>query len=165
MSKHIKKIFSISFLLLFIIYYYAFIKGDAFNIKATFYELPIYEDNEYTFNEYYLIFNNNLNTKNFGKIFSKFSNLEYEVRKIYPIVNTTYNEEITKKSSEYSFDNMNNFVNYYISNLKKYNLDEDINNVKVYGIKINKILIYTTEANIKEISNKIEGSKYKKRLE
>ncbi len=161
MSKNIKRLFSISFALFLIMNYYAFIKGDAFNIKQAFNELYVYEENQYNFDDYYLEFNNNLSTKNFEQIFNKFQNLEYEIKKVYPIVNTNYNEELNKKLSEYSFDNINNFINYYISNLKKYNLDDDINNINVYGIKIDKILIYTTKANIEEISNKIKDSKYK----
>lgn len=161
MSKNIKRLFSISFALFLIMNYYAFIKGDAFNIKQAFNELYVYEENQYNFDDYYLEFNNNLSTKNFEQIFNKFQNLEYEIKKVYLIVNTNYNEELNKKLSEYSFDNINNFINYYISNLKKYNLDDDINNINVYGIKIDKILIYTTKANIEEISNKIKDSKYK----
>lgn len=161
MSKYLKKIFSISFSLFLLFNYFAFIKNDAFNIKATFKELPLSVNNDYDFNDYYLEFNNNINTKNFNKYFSYFNNLEYEIKKIYPISNSNYNEDLTKKLSEYSFDNIDNFTNYYISNLKRYNLDEDINNVNVYGIKINKILIYTTKLNIEEISNKIPGSNYK----
>ncbi len=161
MSKNIKRLFSISFALFLIMNYYAFIKGDAFNIKQAFNELYVYEENQYNFDDYYLEFNNNISTKNFEKIFNNFQNLEYEIKKIYPIVNVNYNEELNKKLSEYSFDNINNFINYYTSNLKKYNLDDYINDINVYGIKIEKILIYTTKANIEEISNNIEGAKYK----
>ena len=151
MSKIINKIFSIAFLLFLITNYFLFIKGDILNIKQAFYEIPVYNE-EMEFKEFYLEFNNMVNSKNFMQVFSKFQDLEYEIRKIYPIVYSNYNEELTKNLSEYSFDSIDNFTNYYISNLQKYNLDEDINNVNVYGIKIDKILIYTTETNIKEIS-------------
>ena len=58
MSKNIKRLFSISFALFLIMNYYAFIKGDAFNIKQAFNELYVYEENQYNFDDYYLEFNN-----------------------------------------------------------------------------------------------------------
>ena len=161
MTKKKNIIFSIIFMSILIFSYFVFISKDE-NTKPVFEE----EKNEKTqkFDYYYVEFNT-LTTKNFDNIISKFDNKDFSITKIYTTPNPKYNEELIEELKEYSFDNINDFVEFYIKKLDEYKYDEDINNVNVYGVKIDKILIYTTRENLKSFSKKVDGVKYRRRVD
>lgn len=158
MSKKKSLILGIIFISLLIFNYFIFInKND--NLKTAFYSL----DSEEVYYDYYYVTFNNLTTKNFNNILNNFDNKDYIIMKLYTTPNVKYNNNLIDKLKEYSFDNINNFVEFYIKKLDEYKYDEDINNINVYGIKIDKVLIYTSEENLKSFSNKIDGISYKKK--
>ena len=163
MTKKSTSIFSIIFIFFLIINYIYFIIPKE-KTNTVFYELTEVVDNNSDYNYYYIEFNDSINTKNFNKINDMFSNLEYKIIEIYTIPSIKFNEVLQNKLKKYSYDNINNYIKYYIENLRKYNLDEEINNVNVFGIKINKILIYTSKGNMEIIANKNKEIDYKEKI-
>lgn len=162
MTKSKTSIFSIIFISFLITNYIYFIIPKE-KVKTVFYELTEIVDNDNDYNYYYIEFKNGINTKNFNKINEMFNNLEYEIIEIYTTPNAHFNKKLQNKLKKYSYDNINNYIKYYIEFLKKYNLDEEITNVEVFGIKIDKILIYTSKKNIEIISNRNKEIIYKQK--
>lgn len=161
MQKNKISIFSIIFLSFLIINYIKFLNPKE-KTNPVFNELTKFVENDTDYNFYYIEFKNKINTKNFNKIKEMLKNMDYEIIEIYTTPNQQYNEKLQNKLKRYSFDNLNNYINYYIENLRKYNLKEEVYNVEVFGIKIDKILIYTSKKNIEMISDKHISYKIKK---
>jgi len=162
MKKKKTSIFSIIFISFLIINYIYFISPKE-KTNTVFYELTETVKNDNDYNYYYVEFKDGINTKNFNEINEMFANIDYKIIEIYTTPNIKFNDILQNKLKKYSYDNMKNYINYYIENLRNYNLDEEINNVNVFGIKIDKILIYTSKRNIKIISNKNKNITYKQK--
>ncbi|MBQ7140164.1 MAG: hypothetical protein IJO32_01515 [Bacilli bacterium] len=162
MTKNKASIFSIIFISFLIINYIYFIIPKE-QTNTVFYELTETVDNENDYNYYYIEFKDGINIKNFNKINEMFNNLDFEIIEIYTTPNIKFNENLQNKLKKYSYDNIINYIDYYIKNLKKYNLDEEINNVNIFGIKIDKILIYTSKGNIEIIADKNKDITYKQK--
>ena len=147
MTKIFKSIFSIILITILIIQYFIFI-GNSNKTVSVFSEINSSVDD---YSNYLVDFYDTLNTENFNEKFSILNNNDYEIKKLYLNINDTWGNDLKNKLSEYSYDSLENFIINYKNNLTKYNLAEEIPNVDVSGIKINKVLIYTSEKNIEKL--------------
>ena len=158
MTKFVKSVLSFLFVLFLIFGYYTFINQDI-EIKTVFSENISYDNDFYN---YILDFKDTLNSKNFNNKFSILEKDKYQIKKLYVSVNEMWNEQIKEQLKEYNFDNINNFILNYKKTLQKHNMLDEIPNIDIYGIKINKVLIYTSKENIETITNKY-NIKYEKK--
>jgi hypothetical protein len=121
----------------------------------------IYDD--YTFNDYYLLFDDyNLSTNNFINTFSFFKNkkYEYKVIEIVPYVNPNYIDLFRNKKFLYYSDDLN-YILYKFSNdyLKIYeDNNEDIN---IREINIQTVRVNTANKYIKDFLSEYNKIKYK----
>ena len=143
MRKISKFIFSISFIFILIISYFNFVSYD--NTEEVFNEQNETLDDY----DYYILYpNNELSTKNIDDYFKYILKSEYQIKTITPKINDTWNTNLKNNLNNISYVDMKYFVNKYINILNKYKLDEDVNNAKIYGIMIDKIVINTSLKNI-----------------
>jgi len=159
MTKFLKRIFSLIFISFLMLQYMIFISDNNNKTVTVFSEAVNYSQN---YSEYLVELNGSLSTKNFNNFFAVLNKDEYKIKEIYPNYNKGWNNTVKNYISYYSYDNLENFMNYYKNKLKENNLEEEISNADVYGIKIDKILIYTTEANIEKLKNNYPNIEYKK---
>ncbi len=103
------------------------------------------------YSEYLVDFKNTLSSKNFNEKFSILEKNKYQIKKLYSNIRETWNEKIKEELKEYSFDNLENFVSHYKNILQKNNLSDEIPNIDISGIIINKILIYTSKEEIDKL--------------
>lgn len=102
-------------------------------------------NNDYAF--YILEFHSqNISTNNFNDYF-----MDIDVIWIEPYINPLYNHIKTK----YQFKNINSFKNEFISLLARNGLHSEALNLKIEGIKIKKIKVYSSESDIQNL--KIEN--------
>lgn len=150
MKKNIKSILSFLFAIV-LIFYYCMIDDNNIKTVSVFGETVL---NMNDYNNYLVDFEDNLSTKNFNEKFSVLEKNKYEIKQLYLNVNELWEEHIKQKLSKYSYDNLDKFINYYKKVLSENNLIDEIPNVDTYGIKINKILIYTSKENINILKEK-----------
>lgn len=158
MTKFLKHIFSLIFIFILMIQYIIFISDN--NKTVTVFSEAVNYSNNYS--NYLVEFNGLLSTKNFNVFFNVLNTDEYQIKKIYPNYDKAWNNSIKNYISSYSYDNLENFINYYKTKLKENNLAEEASNVDVYGIKINQMIIYTSEANIEKLKTSYPKIEYKK---
>ena len=154
MTKIIKPFLSFLFIIVLIFQYYIFINNDNQTIM-------VFSETTSNMNDYsnYLVdFKDTLNSKNFNETFSILEKNTYQIKKLYISVKEIWNENLKKELNEYSFDSLDNFVSHYKQTLHKYNLSEEITNIDISGIMINKVLIYTSKENIQKL-----GLEYQKK--
>jgi len=154
MTKIIKPFLSFLFVIVLIFQYYIFINNDNQTIM-------VFSETTSNMNDYsnYLVdFKDTLNSKNFNETFSILEKNTYQIKKLYISVKEIWNENLKKELNEYSFDSLDNFVSHYKQTLHKYNLSEEITNIDISGIMINKVLIYTSKENIQKL-----GLEYQKK--
>ncbi|MBE6152944.1 MAG: hypothetical protein E7166_01765 [Firmicutes bacterium] len=154
MIKINKSILGFLFLIVLIFQYFIFINNDEQTLMT-------FNENNSNINNYanYIVdFKDTLNTKNFEEKFFALEKNTYQIKKIYIDVNKTWNLKLKKELSEYNFEDLNKFVLHYKQTLHKYNLSEETINIDVTGIKINKVLIYTSKENILKL-----GMEYQKK--
>ena len=147
MTKIVKPILSFLFVIVLIFQYYMFIDKDN-KTTMVFSEAAF---NIYDYSDYLVDFKDTLNSKNFNEKFSILEKNKYEIKKLYLQVNEVWNEKAKEQLSEYSFDNINNFVSHYKNTLQKNNLSDEIPNIDISGVIINKVLIYTSKENIEKL--------------
>lgn len=158
MTKFVKPILSFIFVLFLIFGYYTFI-NKGIETKTVFSENISYDNNFYN---YILDFKDTLNSKNFTNKFSILEKDKYQIKKLYVSVNEMWSDKIKEQLKEYNFDNINNFILNYKKTLQRNNMSDEIPNIDISGIKINKVLIYTSKENIETITNKY-NIKYEKK--
>jgi len=158
MTKFLKRIFSVIFIFILMLQYMIFI-SDNNKTVTVFSEATNYSTN---YSDYLIELNGSLSTKNFNEFLNILNTNEEQIKKIYPYYNRTWNKNIKNDLTQYSYDNLNNFIEYYKNQLKQNNLDEEISNIDIYGIKIEKVLIYTTEHNIEKLKQAYPIIEYKK---
>lgn len=158
MTKFVRPILSILFVNILIFQYYIFVNSDN-KTFAVFYE-ETSDINNYS--NYLIDFKDNLTTKNLIDKISLLGNNKYEIKKLYLKTNEIWNEQVKVKLSEYSYDTIENFVSYYKNILKKYNLADEIPNIDISGIIVDKILIYTSKESI-ELLSKNYNIEYEKK--
>ena len=154
MTKINRSILSFLFFIVLIFQYFIFINNDEQTLMT-------FNENNSNINNYanYIIdFKDTLNTKNFEDKFSVLDKNTYQIKKLYININKTWSLKLKKELSEYNFDDLNKFILYYKNILHKYNLSEETINIDVTGIKINKVLIYTSKENILKL-----GMEYQKK--
>ena len=149
MTKFLKKILSISLILILSISYVDFINNKDNTIKVFGTE----SDTSNDYDNYILYTNNELSTKNIDDYFKYILKSEYQIKTITPKINEIWNDKLKHDLTNISYIDLNNFVNKYINILNKYNLDEDVNNARVHGIMIDKIVINTSLKNINALKN------------
>ena len=110
-------------------------------------------DTSNDYDNYILYTNNELSTKNIDDYFKYILKSEYQIKTITPKINEIWNDKLKHDLTNISYIDLNNFVNKYINILNKYNLDEDVNNARVHGIMIDKIVINTSLKNINALKN------------
>lgn len=93
---------------------------------------------------YYLIFDNKgLNTSNFYDYF----NDDTVIIGIYPYISSLDKLKI-KDNLYYEFssnkNNIDDFINYYVSSFEKYNYKNKTIGIKINGINIDKVKVYTS---------------------
>ena len=91
-------------------------------------------------NEFYdfiLLELDSVNTNNFEKFFK-----DIKVLKIYPSINKIY---INKVKNIYNYSNLKEFKNSYLNELDKNGYYKDYNYYLVNPIKIEKLLVYSSE--------------------
>lgn len=159
MTKTAKNIFSIVFIAILFIQYFTFIN----NSNKTITVFSEANSDILDYSNYLIDFKDELSTKNFKNKFSILKNNDYQIKKIYPNINEIWPNNIKEELSEYSFDNLENFITNYIDKLKKYNLSEEISNVDISGIRINRVLIYTSKENIKKLKSQYNNIEYQKK--
>lgn len=147
MTKIVKPSLSFIFITGLILNYYIFININN-NTITTFNES---NSDMFNYSNYLLDFKNTLNTKNFNKKISILEKKQYKIKMLYMNVNKTWDNNLIEKISEYSFDNINNFIKYYKEQLKNHNLIEEVPNIDIFGIKISRVLIYTSKENIEKL--------------
>jgi len=145
MTKIVRPILSFLFVIVLIFQYYMFIDKD--NQTTMVFSETVSDINDYS--NYLVDFKDTLNSKNFNEKFSLLNKNQYQIKKLYLSVKEIWNEELKKELGEYSFDNLENFISYYKKNLQKNNISEEIPNIDISGIIINKVLIYTSKENIR----------------
>ena len=159
MTKIAKNIFSIIFIAILFMQYFTFINNSNKTITA-FSEA---NSDILDYDNYLIDFKDELNTKNFKEKFSILENNDYQIKKLYLNINETWNNNVKKELSEYSFDNFENFITNYIEKLKKYNLSDEISDVDISGVRINKVLIYTSKKNIEKLKSQYNNIEYQKK--
>lgn len=158
MTKFVKPILSFLFVTILIFQYYIFINND--NKTVMVFSETVSDINNYS--DYLVNFKDTLNTKNFKEKFSILKENKYKIKKLYLSIRETWNVKVKAELSEYSFDNLEKFVSYYKNILQKNNLADEIPNIDISGITINKVLIYTSEESIKKLQKKY-NIKYQKK--
>lgn len=147
MTKIVKPILSFLFVIVLIFQYYMFINN---HTKTTM----VFSDTTSNINDYsdYLVdFKDTLSSKNFNEKFLIMEKNKYQIKKLYLSVKETWNKKAKEELSEYSFDNLENFVSHYKNLLQKNNLTDEIPNIDISGIIINKLLIYTSKEEIEKL--------------
>lgn len=150
MTKIVKPILSFLFIFTLIYNYYIFMDNNN-NTMAVFNES---NSENFNFSNYLIDFKGTLNSKNFNEKFSILENNKFEIKKLYLSTKDNWNNIVKNKLQEYSFDNIENFISNYKKELQRNNLIDEIPNIDIYGIKINKVLIYTSKENIKKLMDK-----------
>jgi len=110
------------------------------------------------YNDYSVVINSSL--KKYLEEFKKFNNKDYIIKSIS--ISHNYNNYINNEiydikieGSNYK-DSINEYIEKYLTILKKYNLESEISKVDTGNFEINKIDIYTSEdiyLKIKELFN------------
>jgi len=110
------------------------------------------------YNDYSVVINSSL--KKYLEVFKKFNNKDYIIKSIS--ISHNYNNYINNEiydikieGSNYK-DSINEYIEKYLTILKKYNLESEISKVDTGNFEINKIDIYTSEdiyLKIKELFN------------
>jgi len=110
------------------------------------------------YNDYSVVINSSL--KKYLEVFKKFKNKDYIIKSIS--ISHNYNNYINNEiydikieGSNYK-DSINEYIEKYLTILKKYNLESEISKVDTGNFEINKIDIYTSEdiyLKIKELFN------------
>ena len=147
MTKFARSILSFLFIIVLVFQYYIFINNE--NKTVMVFSETVSDINNYS--EYLVDFKNTLSSKNFNEKFSILEKNKYQIKKLYSNIRETWNEKVKEELSEYSFDNLENFVSHYKNILQKYNLSDEIPNIDISGIIINKILIYTSKEEIDKL--------------
>lgn len=147
MTKIVKPILSFLFVIVLIFQYYVFINND--NKTTMVFSETTSDINDYS--DYLVDFKDTLSSKFFNEKFSVLEKNKYQIKKLYLSVKETWNEKVKEQLSEYSFDNIENFVSRYKNILQKNNLSDEIPNIDISGIIINKVLIYTSKEEIEKL--------------
>lgn len=147
MTKFARSILSFLFIIVLVFQYYIFINNE--NKTVMVFSETVSDINNYS--EYLVDFKNTLSSKNFNEKFSILEKNKYQIKKLYSNIRETWNEKIKEELKEYSFDNLENFVSHYKNILQKNNLSDEIPNIDISGIIINKILIYTSKEEIDKL--------------
>lgn len=118
--------------------------------EEVFYYMENTINEDYTFKDYYLFFNN-LNTNNFIDIFSFFKNknCEYKIIEIIPYYNSLYENLFKDKRFLYYSNDLNkilnsfsnDYMNVYISN----SIEVNINQINIKEVIINTSKVYMDE--------------------
>ncbi len=89
------------------------------------------------------------NSQNIDTLFSPYN---IEITKLYPQNNLVLNEDkILQQLQEFSFYNIEYFVNNYINILTRYGLRDDIEKINKYGVSIAKIEINASKEELQKI--------------
>lgn len=159
MTKFSRFILSVSLLFILITQYITFINTSNNTIKV--FNEATKDINSY--NYYILKFNDELSTKNIGEYFKYLSKEEYQIKSLTPKINNAWNNDLKNTLKNISYTNMDEFLKIYVGKLEKYKLEEEINNAKIDGIKIDSALIYTSKENIKILSSYHKNLEYKEK--
>lgn len=159
MTKFSRFILSVSLLFILITQYITFINTSNNTIKV--FNEATKDINSY--NYYILKFNDELSTKNIGEYFKYLSKEEYQIKSLTPKINNAWNNDLKNTLKNTSYTNMDEFLKIYVGKLEKYKLEEEINNAKIDGIKIDSALIYTSKKNIKILSSYHKNLEYKEK--
>ena len=158
MTKFVKPILSIFLVTILIFQYYIFINSDN-NSLVVFNEE---NQNINTYSDYLIDFNDIITTKNIFEKIPLLKSDKLEIKKLYLKTNTLWSQKVKETLNEYSYDNLKKFTKYYKNILINNNLSDEIPNVDIYGIVIDKLLIYTSRENIELFSKKYD-IKYEKK--
>ena len=150
-----RKIFIFLFLLIVLSCYKLFIP-----LKQDIH--PVFNGQDNIYNLYFLdISKEDINTNNLANYFDNIKILE-----IYPYVNPLYKKII--HITKYNFNttlsnkkNISNFINQYLDILEDNALKEELVKHGLNGIKINKIRVYASNAQLKNIINNYNITLYK----
>ncbi len=133
-------------IMLFIFSYLIFTKRDnnipVFSEKVNYYDLYVLD-----------LSKENFNTNNIMAVFDDVVILE-----IYPYVNPVYKNIIGIDCYKFNTilsnkKNISLFMNEYINKLENNNLKEEIVKYRLNGVKINKIMVYTSNVVINKLIN------------
>ncbi len=160
MTKFSKYILSIVFLIILFIQYFTFIKNNN-NTVSVFNQNKNQTNNE--FNYYELTFKNGINIKNMKNYFSKLKSNEYKINIVTPKINPAWNNNLKENLESIEYTSIDKLFKYYLNCLEEYHLDEEINNTKIYGIEIEKLVIYTSNKNIKLLKASDNNLEYKQK--
>ena len=134
--------------------------GLSFFINKNDEAVPVFNEQSTEYAMYILIFpNQNVSTNNLENIFK-----DIQIIWLEPSINVLYKERLNYK--QYYFEdislkeNINRFKNNFLTKLQDNNYKLDAINLQISGIKINRMKVYSNEENIKNL--KIDGMKYEK---
>lgn len=118
---------------------------------------PVFSEQDNTYNLYLLdISKEDINTNNLANYFDNIKILE-----IYPYVNPLYKKimHITKYNFNTTLSNkknISNFVNQYLDILEDNALKEELVKYDLNGIKINKVRLYASNKELKDLMNRFK---------
>ena len=120
---------------------------------------PVFKEQESTYNLYLLdISKEKIDTNNLATYFDN-----YKILEIYPYINPLYKKIINIK--KYDFDtvlsnkkNISNFITMYLNVLDENALNEELVKYDLNGIKINKVRLYASDKEIKDLISKYKIS-------
>lgn len=134
--------------------------GLSFFINKNDEAVPVFNEQSTEYAMYILKFpNQNVSTNNLESIFK-----DIQIIWLEPFVNILYKERLNYK--QYHFEdisqkeNINRFKTNFLAKLQDNNYKLEAINLQISGIKINRMKVYSNEENIKNL--KIDGMKYEK---
>ena len=134
-----------------------------FNILADEEIKPVFNEIDSEYSLYILTFKNkNISTKNFNNYFNEIDTIWVE-----PYINDLYNK---LGNYRYSFEylscqeNINKMLNMFIKKFENSNYKSQILKIKIDGLLINKIMIYSNNSEIEKLTKNIENVEIEKKF-